>query len=136
MAGCDLLEGKRDNRPPADPLAPLAAAAQDLGFRYEAAIAAHPELADRLDPVARAHRAHAAELARVAGVALPSAGAGPGATPTTPAGDAKAALADLRAGEQKSRAAATQACLSAPADRAALLGSIAAACATHLEVLR
>lgn len=136
MAGCDLLDRGPDNPPATDPLAPLAAAAQELAVRYEAAIAAYPPLVERLDPVARAHRAHAAELARVAGVSLPSASVGGGSPSGAPAGDAKATLAGLRAAEQEGRTAAAQACLSAPADRAALLGSIAAARATHLEVLR
>lgn len=134
MAGCDLLDRGPDTPPAPDPLAPLASGAQELAIRYEAAIAAHPELAGQIEPVARAHREHAAELARVAGVALPSPG--PGSSPTTPTGDAKATLAALRAAEQDARTAAAQACLSAPADRAALLGSIAAACTTHLEVVR
>jgi hypothetical protein len=143
LAGCDLFD-RRQPTPAADPLAPLVTSAQNLAVRYDAAILAHAELADRLRPVADAHRAHAAELARVAHMTLPSAGAGPaaGASPatggTSTPGDAgvKAVLADLRAAEQEGREAARQACLAAPAERAALLGSIAAARTTHLEVLR
>lgn len=135
LTGCDLLD-RRSAAPPADPLAPLVRSAQELAARYEAAILAHPTLAERLRPVADAHRAHAAELARVAGVALPSASAGPTASGRAATGDIKATLAGLRAAEQEGRTAAREACLAAPADRAALLGSIAAARTSHLEVMR
>jgi hypothetical protein len=129
LAGCDLLD-RRSAAPP-DPLAPLVTSAQQLAVRYDAAILAHPQLADRLKPVAEDHRAHAAELARVARMSpAPPASAG------TAASDSKRLLADLRAAELEGRTAAEQACLAAPADRAALLGSIAAARTTHLEVLR
>jgi hypothetical protein len=134
LTGCDLLDRQSD-APPADPLAPLVASAQYLAARYDAAILAQPRLADRLRPVADAHRAHAAELARMAGV-TPSASASPGTSGPTAAGDEDAVLADLRAAEQEGREPARQACLAAPADRASLLGSIAAARTSHLEVLR
>jgi hypothetical protein len=42
----------------------------------------------------------------------------------------------LRIAEKTARDEATAACLAAPADRTALLGSIVAARATHQEVLR
>lgn len=135
LAGCDLLD-RRSDPPQADPLAPLVASAQELAVRYDAAIIAHPQLAQRLRPVADAHRAHAAELARVAKVTLHSASAGPTAGGTPAAGDVKELLASLRTAEQQGHEAARAACLAAPADRAALLGSIAAARASHLEVLR
>ncbi|MEJ3744045.1 hypothetical protein WEI85_12210 [Actinomycetes bacterium KLBMP 9797] len=138
LAGCELLDGG-DPAPVVspDPLAPLLAEALDLAGRHEAAIAAYSALAARLTPVAEAHREHAAELARITGT--PLSGASPPAatgSPAPPAGDAKATLAALRAAEQTGQKNATAACLAAPADRAALLGSIAAARATHLEVVR
>lgn len=135
LTGCDLID-RRSAAPPPDPLAPLATSAHQLAARYDAAILAHPTLAERLRPLADAHRAHAAELARVAGMTLSSASAGPTASGTPTAGDVKAVLAGLRAAEQEARGAAREACLAAPADRAALLGSIAAARTSHLEVLR
>jgi hypothetical protein len=52
------------------------------------------------------------------------------------ASDAKTALAQLRTAEREGRDAAARACVEAPKKRAALLGSIAAARATHAEVLR
>jgi hypothetical protein len=133
LAGCGLFDDEPAPVASADPLAPLLAEALDLAGRHEAAVAAHPELAGRLAPVARAHRLHAAELARITGAPAP---ASPSAPASPPAGDVKAALAALRAAEQQGQQAAAQACRTAPAERAALLGSIAAARATHLEVTR
>ncbi|MEU4568512.1 hypothetical protein [Micromonospora sp. NPDC023956] len=131
-AGCGLLD--RDGPPPPpDPLTPLVDGALALAARYQAAIDADPALAGRLTPIAEAHRAHATELAAAIGVALPSAS--PSAPAGAPTGTA-AVLADLRAAEDRARAEAATFCAEAPADRAALVGSIAAARATHVEVLR
>ncbi|MBF9129874.1 hypothetical protein I0C86_13010 [Plantactinospora sp. S1510] len=137
LTGCGLFDGEPDPPPAPDPLAPLIGGALDLAARYEATIAAFPELADRLRPLAEAHRAHAAELARVTRTTLPSATV----APSTSAGDsgavtAAATLKQLREAEQQGRDAAAKVCTEAPADRAALVGSITAARASHLEVLR
>jgi len=135
MTACDLLDGEPD---PPDTLAPLITGALDLAGRHEAAIAEFPELGDQLRPVAQAHRAHAAELARVTGTALPnpSATTAATATPGASGGNAKDTLGALRTAEQHGRDAAATACAQAPANRSALVGSIAAARATHLEVLK
>ncbi|MFK3980288.1 hypothetical protein ACI2K4_07885 [Micromonospora sp. NPDC050397] len=136
LTGCKLF-GKEEVPPPPDPLAILVTNAFDLATRYDVAVAAFPALADRLGPVAQAHRAHAAELARVSRTTLPSGAPTPGATGgTTPTGDQKAALALLRAAETEGQQTMAKACAEAPSERAALLGTIAAARATHLEVLR
>lgn len=139
--GCGLLDPDPEPTPEPDPIEPLIVGALDLAIRYEAAIAAFPALAPQLTPVAEAHRAHAEELARAIGSSLPtanSASAGAVPTPTTPpvGGDQAATLKALRAAEQEGRQAAVQVCLQVPADRAALVASVAAARATHLEVLR
>jgi hypothetical protein len=138
MTGCGLFGDDEKGSPAPDPLAPLLAEALWLAGQHEAAMAAFPVLAERLTPVALAHREHAAALARVVKTPAPSApaSAGGSASPGAPTGDAKSALAALRAAEQKNQKSAGQACQAAPAERAALLGSIAAACATHLEVVR
>jgi hypothetical protein len=134
LAGCDLFESEPEPAASPDPLAPLLAGTLDLAARHEAAIAAYPELAGRLTPVLEAHRQHAADLAKLTGAATPSPAA---TTPAaTPAGDVKATLAALRTAEQQGQKSAADACLAAPAERAALLGSISAARATHLEVVR
>lgn len=67
------------------------------------------------------------------------ASAGPGSPGPDRAGEAgtdpRELLAELRQAEQEAQAEAAQACLSAPPERTALLGSITAARATHAEVL-
>ncbi|WP_425413339.1 hypothetical protein [Micromonospora pallida] len=133
VAGCGLLD-REDSPPPPDPLQPLVDGALALEARYRAAIGADPTLADRLTPIADTHRAHAAELAAALGVALPSPS--PSASTAAPSGDADTVVAELRAAEERARAEAATFCAQAPADRAALVGSIAAARATHAEVLR
>ncbi|MGK5738978.1 hypothetical protein [Micromonospora sp. URMC 103] len=133
LTGCDLLGGD-DGPPPApDPLRPLLDEALALASGHRDAAAAHPELAALLTPIAEAHQAHATELARLLGVALPSPGPAPTGAPAT---DPDATLAELRQREQAGRAAAVTACAAAAAERAALVGSIAAARATHLEALK
>ncbi|MFE9653606.1 hypothetical protein [Micromonospora sp. NPDC006431] len=134
LAGCDLFDRGDDKPPPPDSLEPLAAESAALEGRYRAAIAAAPALADRLGAIADAHRAHAEELRKVIGRPAPSGS--PAATPTAAAGDPDGLLAELRQAEQQGRENAAKACAAAPAERAALLGSIAAARATHLEALK
>ncbi|MEU3455123.1 hypothetical protein ABZ671_16210 [Micromonospora sp. NPDC006766] len=130
LTGCDLFDDKSE---PPDPLEPLAAEAADLAGRHRAAIAAASTLTDRLTPIADAHQAHADELRRVIGRPAPS---GAPATPTVTATEPDGLLAELRQAEQQARENAAKACAAAPAERAALLGSIAAARATHLEALK
>ncbi|MEU8261069.1 hypothetical protein AB0C02_10695 [Micromonospora sp. NPDC048999] len=131
LTGCDLFDGKP--KPP-DPLEPLAAEAADLAGRYRAAIGAASTLADRLTPIADAHQAHADELRRVIGRPAPSGT--PAAPSTVTATEPDGLLAELRKAEQPARENAAKACAAAPAERVALLGSIAAARATHLEALK
>ncbi|MDG4759506.1 MULTISPECIES: hypothetical protein [unclassified Micromonospora] len=134
LTGCDLFDRDDEPAPPPDPLRPMVDEALGLAEAHRASATAHPDLADRLGPIVEAHTAHATELARVIGVALPSA---PAAAPTsTPAADPAGALAALRALEKAGQRTATAACAAAPAERAALLGSIAAARATHQEALK
>ncbi|MFG2046271.1 hypothetical protein ACGFIW_02415 [Micromonospora sp. NPDC048935] len=133
LTGCDLFDREDEPAPPPDPLRPMVDESLALAAAYQASASAHPDLAGRLDPIAEAHTAHATELARVIGVALPSGAA----TPTTaPAADRARALAALRGLEKAAQQSATAACAAASAERAALLGSIAAARATHQEALK
>ncbi|MFI7074119.1 hypothetical protein [Micromonospora sediminicola] len=134
LTGCDLFD--RDDEPsPPDALEPLAAEALALEARYRAAATAAPALAARLTPIADAHRAHADELRRVIGRPAPSGTptADPSVAPVT---EPDGVLTDLRRAEQQGRTNAAKACAAAPAERAALLGSIAAARATHVEALK
>ncbi|MGC1213858.1 MAG: hypothetical protein WA890_21680 [Micromonospora sp.] len=134
LTGCDLFDPEDKKTSAPDPLEPLAAEAAELAGRHRAAIAADPGLTDRLTPIADAHQAHADELRRVIGRQAPSAT--PAGTPTAPATDPDGLLAALREAEQQGRENAAKACAAAPAERAALLGSIAAARATHVEALK
>jgi hypothetical protein len=132
LAGCDALPtGGGD---PGEPhlLEGLLAATVALGDQYEAALAAVPALSAGLQPVLEAHRAHAASLAEAIGVSVPAASPPPSAVPSDRAG----AVAALTASERAGRDAAVAACVEATPRLAALLGSIAAARASHLEVLR
>lgn len=134
-AGCELLSSGPDPQPTPDPLAPLLAGTVELIGRYDAALAAHPDLATTLTPIREAHVAHATELGRVIGTPVPT-GTASAAPPTNAVADPRGTLAALRAAEQGARRTAVEACLAAPAERAALLGSIAAARASHPEGLR
>lgn len=136
LAGCELTG--HDHRPAhhPDPLEPLLAATLVLADRYQAALAVTPRLAPRLAPILAAHRAHAATVAAMIGArpasATPVTTAG---TPTPGSSDADL-LAGLASAERDGYEQAVAACLAAPAARAAVLGSIAAARASFREALR
>jgi hypothetical protein len=144
VAGCSWLGTDPPRPPPPDPLEPLLATTQALAARYQRVLATHPDLAGRLRPLHQAHLAHLEALLAVIGrpeLATPAAGTWappldrtPGPGPASPAGPADP-VAGLREAEWAARAEASQACLTAPPERAALLGSITAARATHAEVL-
>jgi len=123
--------------PPPDPLTPLVATATALVAAYDRTIAAHPDLSPLLSPVRDAHAAHATALAEMIDQppATTAAAWVPPAPRTVPP-EPDRALATLREAEQAAYDEAAQACLAAPAVRAAALGSVCAAIATHLEVLR
>jgi hypothetical protein len=134
LGGCGLWDHDPSPAPRADPLEPVRIDALRLAALCDAAVVAHPELASRVNPIREAHLAHAAELARVTGAPSPNpASASP---ELAPVGGATAALIALRAAEQAAQRTATPLCLAAPPSRAALMGSIVAALATHREVLR
>lgn len=151
LAGCELPGRTPEPDPEPDPLAGLLTATVELAGQYDEAIRSVADLGTVLAPIAATHRTHAEELGRITGIALPPAAttagptrggsdpAGTSSPPTPPAdlppADPTATVAALRAAEEAAGAAAAEACRSAPAERAALLGSIAAARACHLEVL-
>jgi hypothetical protein len=130
LSGCGLFD--HDPEPPAtpDPLRPVLDEALALAAAYARAAVAQPGLAARLTPLGDDHRQHADALARVVRgkTAPPSAGTGAAVD-----GDV---LAALRTAEQAAQKTAAAACRQAPAERAALVGSIAACRATHVEALR
>ncbi len=93
-----------------------------------------PERAATLTAIADAHDAHARELSRIMATpapspAAPSASAAPSSTP-------EERIEALRVAEKAAYDLAVQACLRTPSHRAPLVGSIAAARATHLEALK
>jgi hypothetical protein len=132
LSGCGLLDGDPEPPPPPDALQPLLDEALALAAAYDRVALAEPGLAKRLTPLAADHRTHAAELSRVIGKTLPSAA--PSASAAT--GGAADSVATLRKAEQTAQKTASAACRVAPADRAGLTGSIAAARAAHAEALR
>jgi hypothetical protein len=131
-AGCGLFEGDPEPAPPPDALQPVLDEALALAAAYDRAVLAEPGLAKRLTPLAADHRTHAAELSRVIGKVLPSAAPSASAA----AGDAAGSVSALRKAEQAAQKTAAAACRTAPAERAGLTGSIAAARAAHAEALR
>lgn len=136
LSGCSWFD-RSAPPPPPDPLEPLLAATRALAARYDAALSVHPGLAGRLRPLHETHLAHETALLEMIGrpeLATPSPRAGSWAPPAGDA-DQDAAVALLRDAERDGQDEATQACLAAPPERAALLGSIAAARASHAEVL-
>lgn len=130
LAGCDLFPGGGDAQPISPELHRLLSDTVTLANRYDAAIAAAPSLAGTLTALRDAHRAHAQALADLIATDVPQGSAATD-VPTDPA----ELLAALAAAERSGRDAAVTACLAASAREAALLGSIAAARASHLEVL-
>ena len=131
VASCGWLDDSPDPPPAPDPLAPLVAETAMLAARYASAATAQPTLAALLTPIAEAHTAHAAELAGSPGRRCRA---------RWPwrrlSGSPARTLDELRQAETAARDTAVAACLSAPADRAVLVGTIAAARATHLEALK
>ncbi|GIJ45867.1 hypothetical protein Val02_27530 [Virgisporangium aliadipatigenens] len=117
MADADLLRG-------------VLAESARLAARYEAAIGALPAEAERLTVVRDAHRAHADALLRALDTATapadPSASAAPGGTVT---------LKTLAEDERAASGRAATACLGVLSHHAPLVGTIAAARATHAESL-
>jgi hypothetical protein len=135
LSGCELVgNNPAPDRP--DPLDGLLAGTFTLAGRYDAAIAAWPELAARLTPIRDAHRAHTTALATLIGkptkTTVPSSSTSTGAAEA----DTAAALAALRTAEKTAQGDAAGACLAAPAARTLLLGSITAARASHQEALQ
>jgi hypothetical protein len=129
LSGCGLFGG--DEKSPGggdEAVQPLLAEAVALAGAYDKAAAGQPDLAARLKPLADDHRAHASALAKLIGKPVPTA-----APASVGPGDV---LAGLRTAEQTAQRNAVTACKQAPADRAALIGSIAACRATHAEALR
>jgi hypothetical protein len=141
LTACDGPQQAAQRQQIPDPLNPFYHDTAALLGRYEVTIAAQPGLAARLGPLRDAHRAHLQALAREIGPGLDGPSTGDPSSTTAPTGgggtapDEPATLATLLAAEKNASEAARAACLRAPSYRAALLGSIAAARASHVAVL-
>ena len=133
-AGCDLLgSSKPATQALPHPLDGLLHETVALGDAYDVAIAEVPALATILTGPRDAHRTHARALAQAISAPTPK----PAGSPTAGAGGSReTALATLVTAEKAGRDAALAACLTTANRLAPLLGSIAAARACHLEVLR
>ncbi|MFI5931218.1 hypothetical protein [Actinoplanes sp. NPDC051494] len=131
LTGCGLFDDDPEPVPPPDALQPVLDEALALAASYDRAAPADPARSALLTELAGNHRKHAAELAGLFGAALP-----PAAASSAPAASAGSTVAELRKAEQAAQKTATAACRVAPAERAALAGSIAAARAAHAEALR
>ncbi|MEU2900706.1 hypothetical protein ACWC4E_31390 [Streptomyces sp. NPDC001273] len=147
VAGCSAGSDNSDtggSRPSAADRTRARAAreSQDLAARYDAVLAAHPKLAERLRPL-RAEVVRHAEAFGGTAKASPSPSpsvSGAGATPSAPSPAAvpvkeKDALAQLAAAERELAGARTKALLDAPGELARLLASVAAAGAAHAYLL-
>ena len=136
LAGCWPLTSSPTAHPTPHPLAPTLAGTLALIDRYQATMAAHPDLGARLQPLLADHQAHLDALrTAMGGTASPSGSPAAASPSTSVAADAPGAVAALRAAEQAGQSEAAGACLAAPPGYAPLVGSIAACRATHAEVL-
>ena len=133
LTGCGIFGGGGGPEPPdqPQPLLDFLAATSALADRYDATISEIPALIGSLTPIRDAHRAHVKALADALATTTPKS-----APPATqPPSDGPSAMAALVAAEKIARDDAIAACLAAAPRYASLLGSIAAARATHLEVM-
>jgi hypothetical protein len=128
LTGCGVFS--HEEPPGTTALDGFIASTATLADLYDATVTANPDLAAALTPLRDAHRAHLAALASAVGREAPAVGASEAAG----SGQA-AAFTALAEAEKAARTEAEAECLKATPRLAGLLGSIAAARATHVEVL-
>ncbi|MDI1459428.1 hypothetical protein QEZ54_00455 [Catellatospora sp. KI3] len=133
-SGCDLFDGGPDTPPAPDQLTGLLAGTWTLIAAYDSALTALPELGPLLGPLRETHRQHADAITAIMDP-RPSAQAFGPSSLAPAAGDRKAVLTSLRTAEQNGSRQAAEVCLATTPARATLVGEIAVARATHLEVL-
>lgn len=144
-AGCSAGSGESgpsaDSGPSAADRARARAARDsgELAARYDAVVAAHPKLAERLDPLRAEVVRHAEAFGDTArpspsGSAPASPPASPSPAATVPAKE-KDALAGLAAAEREIAGRREKELLDAPGELARLLASVAAAGAAHVYLL-
>lgn len=133
--GCRIGNQDKSGNTSTGPLPGVLAATLGLIGGYQATVLVQPGLADRLNPLLADHLAHVTALQQAMGRPSSAPPVNGAATSSGVPGDPTAALAQLRAAEQSAQVGAVGACVSAPQGYAALLGSIAACRATHVEAL-
>ncbi|MGV4988065.1 hypothetical protein ACWC0C_33825 [Streptomyces sp. NPDC001709] len=134
LVGCSAEPDPGGGGPSASDRARARAARDSRGLleRYDAVIAAHPGLAERLRPLRAQVAAH---VAAFTDGATPTATTTPSASPEpVPAGE-KDALADLATAERVLANWRAKDLLEVPGELARLLASVAAAGATHAYLL-
>jgi hypothetical protein len=138
ITGCTTA-GRADIPPPGPEAALMSGAIQSeatLIALYDAVLATHPDLADRLRPLRDHHTQHLSVLKRHyvpgtnAGMLTPT----PSAAPAVPPGPAKA-LSALRGAERRAASARADDATRAAPGLAQLLASIGACEAGHAQVL-
>ncbi|MET4658469.1 hypothetical protein ABID80_002179 [Streptomyces sp. PvP037] len=153
VAGCSAGPGDSGagggSRPSAADRARARAARDsgELAARYDAVVAAHPKLAERLRPLRAEVVRHAEAFggtadsspspsASASASGTPGSGkAGPSASPAAVPAKPKDALAELAAAEREIADRRMKALLDAPGELARLLASVAAAGAAHVYLL-
>ncbi|MGW0835961.1 hypothetical protein [Streptomyces prunicolor] len=103
--------------------------------RYDAVLAAHPTLADRLDPLRAEVVRHAAAFGGSSSTPSATATASPSASATAVPATPSDALAELATAERALADRRAKALLDLPGELARLLASVAAAGAAHAYLL-
>jgi hypothetical protein len=133
-SGCSFLGPDEPDtiKPPNEAaLRAVAAESLDLAKRYDDAIARTPDESARLTPIRDAHREHAAAIGR----SLDASVAASAAPSVSASGGSSGLLRALQAAERAAVERAIAACMDAAPHHAPVLGAIAAARASHAEVL-
>ncbi|MFC5660949.1 hypothetical protein [Streptomyces nogalater] len=137
LAGCSAGADSGDDGPSARTTARARAARHSRGLlaRYDAVLAAHPALADRLRPLRAQVAAHAAAFEDgTTPTPTPAASRSSAAPAPVPAAE-KDALAQLSAAERGLADRRAKDLLEVPGEPARLLASVAAAGAAHAYLL-
>ncbi|MGV9933431.1 hypothetical protein ACWDY4_22970 [Streptomyces olivaceoviridis] len=134
LTGCSAGPESGDDGPSATQRARARAARDSRGLlaRYDAVLAAHPGLADRLRPLRAQVAAHAAAFTD--GTAPTASATATASAAPVPAGE-KDAVAELAAAERALADRRAKDLLEAPGELARLLASVAAAGAAHAYLL-
>ncbi|MFI6357955.1 hypothetical protein ACIBJF_36230 [Streptomyces sp. NPDC050743] len=137
LAGCSADPDSGGGGGPSVTQRARARAARDsreLLARYDAVLAAHPGLAERLGPLRAQVAAHADAFGDGTTPTPAKSSASPSAGPAVPATE-KDALADLAGAERALADRRAKALVEVPGELARLLASVAAAGATHAYLL-